>query len=108
METILSNELMNCGLRPTVLLIGSDERLLDYYHYPPTDKKLQKYVFLNLCARKWGLVASVGRYVYFGGVPADLKKSMKASATISANVFKKHIISCDKGSAHYTCLFTQL
>ncbi len=86
METILSNELMNRGLRPTVLLIGSDERLLDYYHYPPTDKKLQKYVFLNLCARKWGLVASVGRYVYFGDMPADLKKSMKASATISANM----------------------
>ncbi len=83
-ETLTSNELMRRGLRPTVILIGVDERLEKYYHYPPVGKKLQKHAFVNVCARRWGLVSSVGRYVHFGPVPADLQREMQNSAEISA------------------------
>jgi Xaa-Pro dipeptidase len=83
-ETLTSNELMRHGLRPTVLLIGVDERLERYYHYPPIGKKLEKHAFVNVCARRWGLVSSVGRYVHFGSVPAELQREMRHSAEISA------------------------
>jgi len=85
-EAITSDELMRRGLRPTVVLIGTDERLLNYFHYPPQDKKLEKYAFVNVCARRWGLVASVGRYVYFGKIPDSLVRAMKASAMICAQM----------------------
>lgn len=85
-EAQTSAELQRRGLEPTVVLIGTDERLQQFYHYPPTEKKLVRHAFVNVCARKWGLVTSVGRYVYFGQPPAELTRNMQASATIFANL----------------------
>ena len=36
MEVLASNELMRRGLQPTVLLMGVDHRVSDYYHHTPT------------------------------------------------------------------------
>lgn len=85
-EVITSHELLSRGLRPTVVLIGTDERVINYYHYPPTDKPLRQYAIVNVCARLWGLTSSVARYVHFGPPPESLKKAMKASATVSARM----------------------
>lgn len=79
-------ELVRRGLEPTVVLIGSDERLSRFYHYPPTDKPVVRHVFVNVCARRWGLITSVGRYVHFGPVPDSLKRNLRASATICAHL----------------------
>jgi Xaa-Pro aminopeptidase len=83
-ETLTITELQRRQIRPTVVLIGSDERLQKYYHYPPQDKKIRKHVFVNVCARRWGMVTSVGRYAYFGPVPSDIKKNQETSAFICA------------------------
>lgn len=85
-ESLTIAALQRRGLRPTVVLIGSDERLKKYYHYPPQDKKIQKHVFVNICAKRWGLICSVGRYVYFGAVPDDIKKNQETSAFICAHM----------------------
>jgi antitoxin VapB len=85
-EALTSDELLRRGLRPTVILIGVDERLHQFFHYPPVGKVLKKHAFVNVCARRWGLVSSVGRYVYFGPVPADLRDELLKSAEISARL----------------------
>lgn len=85
-EALTSDELLRRGLRPTVILIGLDERLHHFFHYPPVGKILKKHAFVNVCARRWGLVSSVGRYVHFGPVPADLREEMIKSAEISARL----------------------
>jgi antitoxin VapB len=85
-ESLTSDELMRRGIRPTVLLVGVDGRTLNYGHDVPSDAKLEKYAFVNVCGRKWGLIASVGRYVHFGPLPVDLKERMHASGEISARL----------------------
>jgi Xaa-Pro dipeptidase len=83
-ETMASNELMRRGLRPTVLLMGVDHRVSDYYHHTPTDLQLKNYAIVNVCARRWGLVASVARFVHFGPIDPDLKRKLQAAMKISA------------------------
>lgn len=85
-EALASYELQKRGLRPTVVLIGVDQRLEKYYHYPPVGKKLANHVFVNVCAKAWGLTSSVGRYVYFGKPPTVLLENMSKSAYISAQL----------------------
>jgi Xaa-Pro dipeptidase len=83
-EAMASNELMRRGLRPTVMLMGVDHRVSDYYHHTPTDLQLKKYAIVNVCARRWGLVASVARFVHFGPLDAELKRRLRAAMKISA------------------------
>lgn len=85
-EALTSGELMMKGLRPTALLIGVDDRIMKFYHYPPTSQKLIKYAIVNVCARRWGLVSSVGRYVHFGPVPDTLQNAFDLSAQISVRM----------------------
>jgi Xaa-Pro dipeptidase len=84
MEAMASSELMRRGLRPTVLLMGVDHRVYDYHHHSPTDLRLSKYAIVNVCARRWGLVASVARFVHFGPLEPELKSKLQAAMLISA------------------------
>ena len=87
-ETLTSDALMRRGLRPTVLLIGSDERLFHFRHALPSDTKaVDKYTMVNVCAKKWGLVASVTRLVHFGPLNEELRKRYAVVATINARYF---------------------
>jgi antitoxin VapB len=72
------------GIKVTVLLIGTDERMWQYRHLPPTEKKLNKYALVNICAEKWGLIIAVSRLVHFGPLPDELKKKIKACAYVDA------------------------
>jgi antitoxin VapB len=84
METMASDELMRRGIRPTVLLMGVDDRVLRFRHTTPSEARLKKYAFVNVCARRWGLVISTGRFVHLGPVPDELRKRVRASANITA------------------------
>jgi antitoxin VapB len=88
-EAMTSNELMKSGIRPTVILIGTDERILSYRHCPPTNKKLEKYAMVNICARKWGLVIALTRFVHFGKFPEELRSKLKATDTVDATLIHK-------------------
>ena len=83
-EANASEELLRRGLRPTVLLMGFDHRVYDFHHHTPTDAKLSKYAIVNVCARRWGLVASVARFVHFGPLEPELKRRLQAAMVISA------------------------
>lgn len=72
------------GVQAIVNLIATDERIFRYRHPLPTDKKLDRYAMLVLCGRKWGLVCSVTRLVYFGSLPDELQRKQAALAVVDA------------------------
>ena len=80
----LSMELYSMGITPYVLLIAADERINKYRHPINTDKKVSRYVMNVICARKWGLIVSCTRLVYFGNLPAELKKKHEAVIRVDA------------------------
>jgi len=97
-ESLASDALLKSGIRPTVILIGLDDRIEKYCHFPPVGRKLEKYAFVNVCAKRWGMVTSVGRYVYFGELPEKLQNSVRASAFICANMIhatKSGVVASD-------------
>jgi Xaa-Pro aminopeptidase len=94
MEAMASDELLRRGIRPTVLLMGVDERVLSFRHTVPSGARLRNYAFVNVCARKWGLVTSTGRLVYFGQLPDDLRRRVHASAQVTAR-----FLACTKPGA---------
>ena len=66
---VLSQAVESRGVQVIVNLIATDERISSFRHPLPTSKKLQRYVMLVLCGRKWGLICSLTRLVYFGQLP---------------------------------------
>ena len=78
--------LLERGITPTVLLMGVDHRIRNYRHAVPRSGVLDRYGMVNLCARKWGLVVSITRFVHFGPVPADLAASFTAAARIHSEL----------------------
>ena len=86
MAARMSAALLARGIFPTVLLMGVDERIYRYKHAVPRGGVLKRYGMLNLCARRWGLVISITRFVHFGSLPAELAAAFEAAARIHAGI----------------------
>jgi Xaa-Pro dipeptidase len=84
LEAMTSEKLLRHGILPSVALYAVDERILSYRHAVPRGRRLKQYGMLNLCARKWGLAASLTRFVHFGALPADLSNRFHAAAQVNA------------------------
>jgi antitoxin VapB len=80
----LGEEVQARGAQPIVNLIATDERILNFRHPLPMNKKLEQYAMLVLGARKWGLTASITRLVHFGKLPDEIRRKAKAVAHIDA------------------------
>jgi len=83
---VLSQAAESRGVQAVVNLIGTDERIFRYRHPLPTDKKLDRYAMLILCGRKWGLICSISRLVYFGEIPEEIRIKSMAVAEIDARM----------------------
>lgn len=81
---LLAQEVISRGVWPIVNLVATDQRIFDFRHPLPTDKKLECYAMLVLCGRKWGLVASVTRLVHFGPLPHKVRRKQEAVAQVDA------------------------
>jgi Xaa-Pro dipeptidase len=68
----LAAKVMKDGINPHVILVSTDDRIYKYRHPIPTDKKLQSYAMVVICAEKWGLVSNVTRFVHFGPLPVEI------------------------------------
>jgi Xaa-Pro dipeptidase len=79
---LIAKESLELGITPTLLLVGSDERIYRYRHPIPTQRQLERYAMLVICGRRWGLVASATRFVHFGSLPADLVHKQQACAYV--------------------------
>jgi len=81
---MVAGKLLPEGIVPEVLLVGSDERLEKFRHPHTTLKKVQRYVMINLTARRWGLYLSLTRARYFGKLPEELARKQQAAAQVDS------------------------
>jgi antitoxin VapB len=81
-----SAALLARGIAPTVLLMGTDQRIFRYKHTVPRGGVLERYAMVNLCARRWGLVVSITRFVHYGKMPAELSTAFDAVAKVNAEL----------------------
>ena len=81
---LLAGEAESHGVQATVNLIAVDDRIFNFRHPLPTDKKLDRYVMIVLCGRRWGLVCSLTRLVYFGKLPDEIRRKKEAVAYVDA------------------------
>lgn len=83
---LLAREAWARGLEPVVNLVGTDDRIFQYRHPLPTEKRLQEYAMLVLCGRRWGLVCSLTRLIHFGRLSDELRQKAKAVAQVDAHL----------------------
>lgn len=72
------------GLHPALTLAAGDRRLPLYRHPLPSQEALGRQAMLVLCARAYGLIVSLTRFVCFGGLSAQDKKLHYSIAAIEA------------------------
>ncbi len=65
---------------------AADERAYRFRHAIPTERALQKYLMLNVNARKWGLVTTVTRSVHFGKVDPKLTAQYRDTTYIECGM----------------------
>lgn len=72
------------GLHPALTLAAGDRRLPLYRHPLPTGEPLGRQAMLVFCARGYGLIVSLTRFVWFGRLSNDAQKRHRAIAEIEA------------------------
>lgn len=70
------------GISPDCVLVGSDERILNYRHPVPTDKRIEKSLMVVLGGEKYGLNISMTRMVYFAPIPEVIQERMRKTQRI--------------------------
>jgi Xaa-Pro aminopeptidase len=71
---LLAEGLRAKGMQPVVMLAASDDRLERYKHPLPSNNKIQKRFMAVTCVRKHGLIASITRFISFGGESSEHQK----------------------------------
>ncbi len=82
---VVAEETYARGLVPTVILVASDERIENFRHPLPTEKRIDNSLMVVLCARRHGLIANLTRMVYFGRtLPPELANKHRAVQQVDA------------------------
>ena len=61
---------------------AADDRVSNFRHPIPTERRIEKYLMVSVNARKWGLIVSLTRFVHFGKLPEELRKKYEANVFI--------------------------
>jgi len=77
------------GIEPILTLVAGDRRLPLYRHPLPSNEKLGRQAMLVFCARKYGLVVSLTRFVFFDPMSEQDKKLHRTIAEIEAVVLNQ-------------------
>ncbi len=78
----LCKELWKDRIDPITLMCAADDRVYRFRHPIPTERKIEKYLMVSVNARKWGLIVSLTRFVYFGRLPKELREKYQANVWI--------------------------
>lgn len=81
---ILKCRCIENGISPDCVLVGADERIMDYRHPMPADKKIGSSLMVVLGGEKYGLNISMTRMVYFEEIPEEIKERYKKTQYIFA------------------------
>lgn len=87
----LAKKLFDLGIIPSVILVGTDERIFNYRHPVPTEKKLQNYAMIVLVAVKGGLNVALTRLVHFGSPPREIIEKHHAVVKIEGELMASTI-----------------
>ncbi len=85
-QATLAGELISAGLLPSVYLDAFDGRIRGFRHAVPRAAVLERFGMVGFCARRWGLSASITRFVHFGPMPAELADKFAVVAEVSARL----------------------
>ena len=80
----LCGELWKERIDPITLMSAADDRVSNFRHPIPTERKVEKYLMVSVNARKWGLIVSLTRFLYFGKLPDDLRQKYPANVQIDS------------------------
>ena len=78
----LCKELWKDRIDPITLMSAADDRVSNFRHPIPTEKRVEKYLMVSVNARKWGLIVSLTRFVHFGELPEELRREYEANVFI--------------------------
>jgi Xaa-Pro aminopeptidase len=78
----LCRELWKDRIDPITLMSAADDRVQRFRHPIPTERKVEKYLMVSVNARKWGLIVSLTRFIYFGRLPKELRSKYEANVFI--------------------------
>ncbi len=95
----LAASIYSAGLVPLVTLVAVDERIFNFRHPTPTNKRLKKYAEVVICARGGGLIASCTRLVHFGPLSNELKEKQTATQRVEHKTSKVVLVGHSMGSA---------
>lgn len=73
-QAVGGHEILARDAFPSIILVGTDERISRFRHPIPTAARLERYCMVVMCLQKWGLVSSLTRLVHFGAFPEELRR----------------------------------
>ena len=79
-----ASKLIRRDITPLVLLVAFDERIKEYRHPLPSDKKLRATVMMSVCGRRSGLVISATRMMSLQKLSEDVAVRSRSVAAIDA------------------------
>lgn len=82
----LCQEIWKDRIDPIGLMAAADDRMFQFRHPIPTEKRVEKYLMVSINARKWGLVVCLTRSVYSGELPAPLKEKYEANVFVDCTL----------------------
>ncbi len=82
----LCKELWKDRIDPITLMSAADDRISNFRHPIPTEKRVEKHLMVSVNARKWGLIVSLTRFVHFGKLPEELKTKYEANVFIDCTM----------------------
>jgi Xaa-Pro aminopeptidase len=83
---LLQTKCIEAGISPDCVLAGSDERIEQFRHPMPTDKKINKSFMLVLGGERHGLNISLTRMVYFEDPSDEFRKKYASAQKIFAKM----------------------
>jgi len=82
----LCKEIWKDRIDPVTLMSAADDRVSNFRHPIPTEKRIEKYLMVSVNARKWGLIVSLTRFVHFGKMPEELRRKYEANVFIDCTM----------------------
>lgn len=70
------------GIEPVLFLIAADDRIYNYRHPIPTEKKLKKLLMISCNARYKGLVTKITRMLHFGAISEEFQEQYQQTVNI--------------------------
>ena len=91
--------LTELGCRVPVALVAADDRVAAYRHPLPTDRRVERYAMLVVCARRQGLVASCTRLASLVEVDPELAARHSAVQGVDAALLRASTPGATLGEA---------